>query len=300
MNDPGILHVFFSQMSLIRQVERLFLDLFSRGMIRGTVHTCYGQEACAVGVMNAVDRDRDVVFSNHRGHGHFLAYSMPEPPLKGFMAEVMALPGGLCGGRGGSQHLHWRNFYSNGVQGGMVPLASGAALAEKKRETGAIVIVFIGDGTMGQGIVYESLNIASCWQLPVLFVLEQNCYAQTTSFQAAHSGWLERRAEPFDIATTVLDGNDVVLVYNEVREIAARVRSACRPHFLVLNTYRLGPHSKGDDIRSAEEISTRMSAEPLVRVRQKLDATWCSQEEERIAQQIREVLSAIGANAVGE
>ena len=150
---------FYQQMVLIRLVEEKLLELFNEGRIHGTTHTSIGQEANAVGILNAIDRDCDIVWSNHRCHGHFLAYS---GEIEGLIAEVMGKSSGVSGGRGGSQHLCHRNFHSNGIQGGIVPIAVGSALA--KKATGAIAIVFLGDGTMGEGLVYESLNLAALYR----------------------------------------------------------------------------------------------------------------------------------------
>ncbi len=135
---------FYRQMFLIRSVEERLLALYAQGLLDGTVHTAIGQEACAVGVIDALDRERDVVFSNHRGHGHFLAYS---DDVEGLIGEVMGRATGVCGGVGGTQNLHWRNMYTGGIQGGMVPVAVGAALAEKLQGTGALCAIFLGDGT---------------------------------------------------------------------------------------------------------------------------------------------------------
>ena len=148
----------YAQLLGIRLFEQSLLDLFSTGALSGTTHTCLGQETVAVGVVSAIDRARDIVFSNHRGHGHFLAYCGEAERL---YLEILGKPGGVCGGRGGSQHLYFDNFYSNGVQGGIVPVATGMALAEKTKGTGAVAVVFLGDGTLGEGVVYESFNIAS-------------------------------------------------------------------------------------------------------------------------------------------
>ena len=135
----------------IRRFEELVLDNFSRGIFFGTTHTCLGQEANAVGVLGCLLQD-DIVFSNHRGHGHFLAYGGDAHAL---FAELMGKASGICGGRGGSQHLHWRNFYSNGIQGGIVPVATGMALAEKVKISPAVAVVFLGDGTLGEGVIYR-------------------------------------------------------------------------------------------------------------------------------------------------
>ncbi|MEJ2171008.1 MAG: thiamine pyrophosphate-dependent enzyme, partial [Desulfobacterales bacterium] len=152
--DEKASNKFYYQMRLIRSVEERLLDLFSVGLLSGTVHTCIGQEASAVGLINALDATKDLIFSNHRAHGHYIVYT---DDIEGLIAEVMGKKTGACGGIGGSQHLCKRNMYTNGVQGGMVPSAVGAALAEKLKHSKAICVVFLGDGTMGQGTVYEGM-----------------------------------------------------------------------------------------------------------------------------------------------
>lgn len=251
---------FYRQMLTIRTVEQGFLDYFTKGHIKGTVHTSLGQEACAVGVMNSIDKQRDIVFSSHRAHGHMIAYGCP---LEMLIGEVFGKASGVCKGIGGTQHLHWRNFFTSGIQGSIVPIAVGASLAEKHKNTDALVITFLGDGTMGQGVVYESFNLSALWDLPIVFVLENNQYAQSTPVQLAHSGKLEDRAKPFGIYTKVADGNLVAEVYDASLEVMAHVRSRGKPAFLVLNTYRLGPHSKGDDFRDPEDIEENRKRDPL-------------------------------------
>lgn len=272
------------QMATIRAVEETLLWLFSQGLVRGTVHTSIGQEACAVGVVNALDRAKDVICSNHRGHGHFLAYC---DNVEGLIAEVMGKPAGVCGGIGGSQHLHAGNFYSNGILAGMVPVATGMALAEKVRRSGAMVVIFLGDGALGEGVVYESFNIASLWRLPILFAVEHNGYAQCTPTHLEHAGRLEARACSFDIPVIETDGNNIMAVYNCARQAVAAVGGEQRPYLLFMRTYRLAPHSKGDDLRDQEEISEHRKRDPLVLARRQVGAA----EWERIATQARERVS---------
>jgi TPP-dependent pyruvate/acetoin dehydrogenase alpha subunit len=244
----------------IRGFERSLLEMFDKGLLVGTIHTCLGQEATAVGVISAIDRGRDIVFTNHRGHGHFLTYSAE---MERLYLEVMGKPGGICGGRGGSQHLHYRNFYSNGVQGGIVPVSTGMALAEKIKGTGAVTVVFLGDGTLGEGVVYESFNIASLWQIPVLFVIEDNGYAQSTPSRLQVAGSMRARPQAFGIPTLEHTTTDVREVLKLSGEVVDAVRTEVRPYCLLLHNYRLGPHSKGDDHRDAEELREAWERDPL-------------------------------------
>ena len=147
----------YSALYRIRRFEETVLESFPKGVFFGTTHTYLGQEANAVGVIQPLEPN-DIVFSNHRCHGHFLAYG---GSMQALFAELMGKATGVCGGRGGSQHLHWRNFYSNGVQGGIAPVAAGMALAEKLKGSGAVTVAFLGDGTLGQGVVYETLNMVA-------------------------------------------------------------------------------------------------------------------------------------------
>src|SRR5512139_1277806 len=169
----------YERLYTIRRFEETLLENFPRGVFFGTTHTSLGQEADAVGVLSHL-RQEDVVFSNHRGHGHFLAAGGDPYAL---FAELMGKATGVCGGRGGSQHLHWENFYSNGILGGTVPQAVGMALAEKLKGSHSITVVFLGDGTLGEGVVYEALNMAALWNAPILFALENNGIAQTTPIE---------------------------------------------------------------------------------------------------------------------
>ncbi|HEY1315736.1 MAG TPA: thiamine pyrophosphate-dependent dehydrogenase E1 component subunit alpha [Gaiella sp.] len=251
----------YARMTLIRRFEETLLELFAAGKLHGTTHTCIGQEADAVGVIACLEPERDVVVSNHRCHGHYLAFT---DDVDGLLREVMGRVGGVCGGKGGSQHLFAGNFYSNGVLGSTVPVAAGMALAEREKGSGAVATVFVGDGTLGQGVVYESLNIASLWELPLLVVVEHNGYAQSTPSTLQLAGDVEARAGAFGVATARHDTTDVLEVRAAAREAVDHVRSTGTPYFLVLDTYRFSPHSKGDDFRDPDEIATRRLRDPLV------------------------------------
>lgn len=258
---------FYKQMYLIRRVEETLLKLFSMGLLSGTIHTCIGQEACAVGIINALDKEKDIIFSNHRCHGHFIAYSNN---LYGLFSEIMGKKSGVCGGVGGSQHLSYKNFFSNGIQGGMVPIAAGCAMAEKMKNSGAIVVVFIGDGTLGQGVVYETFNISSLWELPILYVVENNRYAQSTPSYMQHAGKISNRASVFNIECKEINVVDVVQLYFMTKEIVNFIRNNSKPIYFVLHTYRFAPHSKGDDFRPKDEIENYKKYDPLVILRNNL------------------------------
>ncbi len=256
MDGNGLL---YRKMLLIRRFEERLLSEFSSGKLVGTTHTYIGQEADAVGVLSEIDPE-DVIFSNHRCHGHYLAYGGDPYPLA---AELMGKATGLVGGRGGSQHIHWRNFYSNGIQGGITPVATGMALAEKVRSKSRIVMVFIGDGTLGEGILYESLNIAALWKLPILFVLEDNRYAQTTPVEKGVSGSMSGRFTAFGIPVSECDSSDVLGIQAIARDTIRDVRMGKGPASLILHTHRFSAHSKGDDTRSKKELESIRRFDPL-------------------------------------
>ena len=247
---------------LIRCTERLLLELFTQGLLSGTTHTCLGQELCQMAVVRALNHAEDAVLSNHRNHGHFLTYS---GDFHGLVAEIMGRETGVCRGVGGSQHLAYRNFHSNGVQGGMTAMSVGLALARKLRQRAGVVACFIGDGTMGEGLTYESLNLASVWQVPLLFVVENNRIAQTTRTADTIGGSILARGEAFGLRAWSVDDADPAL-FQRVDEIVDEVRSSRQPGFLVIDTMRLGPHSKGDDLRGEAEMSGIRARDPLARL----------------------------------
>jgi TPP-dependent pyruvate/acetoin dehydrogenase alpha subunit len=283
---------FYEGMYRIRRLEETLLDLFSAGKLVGTTHTCIGQEADAVGVIANLEPSRDIVVSNHRCHGHYIAFT---GDVLGLLGEVMGKTTGTCGGKGGSQHLCNGNFYSNGVLGSIVPVATGMALAEAKRGTGAVITVFLGDGALGQGVVYECLNMASLWRLPLLAVLENNYYAQSTPSRLTLAGGIGERAQAFGIATAELDTTDVVEIHAHAGKAVAQVRASGEPFFLVLNTYRFSPHSKGDDNRDPAEIEARRERDPLRVAATRLDEASRLAIEEGCERELAEALAAAEA-----
>lgn len=240
----------FKKAILIRQFETRLLRLFAEGKINGTVHTCVGEEFNPVMLCKYVNSG-DTFLSNHRGHGHFIAKTGKVYEL---MAEMMGRKSGISHGYGGSQHLFTKGFISNGVQGGMTPVAAGIAMAYKLSGKENIAVSFLGDGTMGEGIIYEAFNIASMWQLPVLYVLENNHYAQSTSNKQTLMGEVRKRAEGFGLTyynTRIWDLENM----DEVISKAVENARAGHPTLLEIDCYRLNSHSKGDDNRNADEVA---------------------------------------------
>lgn len=273
----------YRSLYLIRRFEETVLDNFSRGVFFGTTHTSLGQEADAVGVIASLASD-DIIFSNHRCHGHFLAYGGDPRAL---FAELMGRATGVCGGRGGSQHLHWKNFYSNGILGGGLPIAAGAALAEKEKDSHVITVSFLGDGTLGEGVLYESLNLASLWSLPILYVLENNHIAQTTPIELALAGDIAARFEAFGIPASRLDTSDVLAILAAAQDLAGQVRVKCAPRALIIDTCRFGPHSKGDDTRTHAEVERmRQGRDPLKIQAARLDPSLKAALEQSVDQEI--------------
>ena len=278
----------YKTMLRIRLFEERVLDWFPRGVFFGTTHTYIGQEADAAAVMTGL-RQGDVVVSNHRCHGHFLAYG---GSMEALAAELMGKQTGVVGGRGGSQHVQWRDFYANGILGGTMPLAMGMAQAEKAKGSGAVVAVFLGDGALGEGAVYESLNMAALWQLPLWIIVENNLYAQSTPIELNLAGSIEQRLAAFDIPCLSLDTNDVLEMAETAQGLAGALRQQGGPRALVFSTYRFGPHSKGDDTRDPAEIEHFRSRDPLIAVADQLEAAARSEIEAAVQREVEGAFQA--------
>ncbi len=249
----------YRRMRFIRRFEESLLDLFERGLLNGTTHACIGQEADAVAIMEHLDVD-DHVFSNHRCHGHFLART---GDAVGLMAEIMGKPEGVCGGIGGSQHLCAPGFMSNGIQGGIVPNAAGIALAKQLDGSAGVSVVFIGDGTLGEGATYEALNLASLWKLPLVVVLEDNGWSQSTPSSANLAGSMRDRFAAFGLPVFEIDSTDVEELDAVTGGALAQARTQAGPVSIVIHTYRLCHHSKNDDNRPADEVAARWELDPI-------------------------------------
>ena len=284
---------FFRSMLRIRRFEEKVLAKFSSGLFSGTTHTYIGQEAVAVGVLTDIDKDA-IVVSNHRSHGHFLAYG---GDMHALFAELMGKTTGVCGGRGGSQHLHWKNFYSNGVLGGTSPIAAGMALAEQLKQRNSINILFLGDGALGEGVVYESLNMASLWSVPLLFVVENNHIAQTTPIELNVAGDISKRFEAFGIKSKVIDTSDVIEIHDAAVQILSTIKAESTPQALVVDTHRFGPHSKGDDTRSENIIlAMRNRRDPITIHEVRVNPEKLLEIEADVANEIERAFEAAAAD----
>jgi TPP-dependent pyruvate/acetoin dehydrogenase alpha subunit len=235
---------------LIRHFELKLLDLFGQGQINGTTHTCLGQEYVPVALRPLLDL-KDFVFSNHRGHGHYIArYGDP----RGLLAEIMGREGAVCGGVGGSQHILRDRYLSTGVQGQSLPVATGMALALKRTSPGNMACAYIGDGTWGEGAVYEALNMAQLWRLPLVVVVENNGIAQSTATEVQMAGTIEGRCNGFGVQYEGVRSADINKIRNQLNPCFLSIRKFAHPLVIEFQTSRVGPHSKGDDTRPAETI----------------------------------------------
>lgn len=275
----------FSKALRARFVEEALLSLFSEGKLYGTVHTCIGQELSGA-VLTEFLRPGDTIFSNHRCHGHFLAR---HADVEGLIAELMGRSTGVSGGIGGSQHLCKDGFFSNGIQGGIVPVAAGLAFAHKLSGDGNVSVVFIGDGTLGEGVVYETLNIVSKWQLPLLVVLEDNKFSQSTAQHETLAGGIEARAAAFGIETARADTWEWKNLYDRLGQCINEMRTDSRPRFLHVETFRLKAHSKGDDTRPRSVVEPYEQRDPLNQFLTDIlteDVVWVEEIREEIRQAI--------------
>lgn len=235
----------------VRHFELSLLELFSQGKLNGTTHTCLGQEYIPV-ALRTVLTAHDFIFSNHRGHGHYLArFNDPE----GLLAEIMGQAGAVCNGVGGSQHIYRQNYLSTGIQGESLPVAVGVALHLKRQRNAGLAVVYIGDGTWGEGAVYEALNIAQLWQLPLLVVVENNKISQTTPTALNMAGTIAGRANAFGVSYLKVDSIDVNEIRSLIHPAIESARTTPSPLILEFDTHRVGPHSKGDDTRDPDELA---------------------------------------------
>jgi len=253
-------------MSRIRKLEEAVEDLFGRGMMHGTMHLSIGQEASPTGVCMALDIT-DQITSTHRGHGHCVAKGAD---LMRMVAELLGKENGYCGGRGGSMHIadvETGNLGANGIVGGGIPIAIGAALASKMMKKGTIAVSFFGDGAMNEGAFHEAANLAAIWKLPVVLVCENNKYGMSSSTELAFAiDHLSERGLGYGIPGYTVDGNDVVAVYEATEAAVKRAKAGEGPTLLEFVTYRWKGHSRSDKnlYRTKEEIDEWKKKDPIL------------------------------------
>jgi pyruvate dehydrogenase E1 component alpha subunit len=259
--SPEQLRDVLHRMYLIRRFEEGAEDAYTRGLIHGTMHLSIGQEASALGICMPLT-DADQITSTHRGHGHCIAKGAD---VKRMFAEFFGKTTGYCKGRGGSMHIAdvaKGNLGANGIVGGGIPIAVGAALSAKKMKTGKVVISFFGDGANNEGAFHEALNIAAVWKLPVIFVCENNGYGMSTSTErstAVHN--IAERAAAYSMPGVIVDGNNFSQVAEASNQAVERARRGEGPTLIESKTYRYRGHSKSDRnrYRTKEEIEDWMT-----------------------------------------
>ena len=271
------LHI-YEQMLKIRHFDETVDELYKGGKMPGLSHLYCGEEAVAVGVCEAL-KITDYITSTHRGHGHCLAKGAQ---IDRMFAELLGKAPGYCRGKGGSMHIadpETGNLGANAIVGGSGGIATGAALSSKMRQSGQVVVCFFGEGAMGQGLLYEAMNMAALWKLPILYVCENNQYSEYTYYQETSVGDLADRPKAFKILTEEVDGQDVRQVYTTTRRLVERARRGEGPAFLICHTYRFFGHHVGDINRAyyrskEEEELWKTQYDPITNLADWLRKTW--------------------------
>jgi len=257
----------YRSMVAIRLFETQVNELYTRALMPGLAHLYIGEEAVAVGVCEALDRE-DYVTSTHRGHGHCLAKgAFPDR----MFAELLGKEAGYCKGKGGSMHIAdpaTGNLGANAIVCGSAGIATGAAFAAKHLHTGRVSVCFFGEGALGQGVLYEVMNLAELFKLPVIYVCENNLYTEYTHYSETTAGDILSRATAFGVQAAAVDGQDVRAVYGAAQKLIESARSGAGPGFLLCNTYRYHGHHVGDINREyyrskKEEQSWKSERDPI-------------------------------------
>jgi acetoin:2,6-dichlorophenolindophenol oxidoreductase subunit alpha len=288
---------FYRQMLKIRRFEEQVNQLYLGAKMPGLAHLYIGEEAVAVGVCEALRRD-DYITSTHRGHGHCLAKGASVDRM---FAELLGKEAGYCRGKGGSMHIADQdtgNLGANAIVGGSAGIAAGAAMSAKMRRSGQVVVCFFGEGALGQGLLYESMNMASLWKLPVIYVCENNQYNEYTHYRETTAGEITLRAAAFGIHNETIDGQDVQIVHSTALRLVERAREGDGPAFLQCNTYRFHGHHVGDIDRTyyrskKEEDEWKTTRDPIglladrVQKSRMADAKLLAQVEDEISGEIK-------------
>ena len=288
----------YRSMRRIRVFETQVDELYRGAKMPGLAHLYSGQEAVAAGVCEALRRD-DYITSTHRGHGHCLAKGAEFDPM---FAELLGKAAGYCGGKGGSMHIADQevgNLGANAIVGGSLGIATGAAMSSVMRGSGQVAVCFFGDGALGQGLLYEVMNIAALRALPVIYVCENNLYGEYTHYSEVTAGDPRGRAAAFGITAATVDGQDVVAVFVATTGAVARARSGGGPSFLVCETYRFHGHHVGDVDRAYyrskdEEQQWRATRDPISLLRSRIVESGLVAEDE-LAAIDREIDDAVAA-----
>lgn len=271
----------FKVMYKIRQFERAAYELYTRNLIRGSVHLYIGEEAVAAGICSNLTKD-DCITSTHRGHGHCIAKG---GDVRLMMAELLGKKTGYCKGKGGSMHIADPDigiYGANGIVGGGIGIAAGLAFASKYFDMKRVVVCFFGEGASNQGVLYEVMNMASLWKLPIIFVCENNCYALSMSYQCATSNPdIISRVKTFGVEGVSINGNDVEEVYKVSRKFIENARNYNTPGFIEVLTYRWMGHFLGDKevYRSKEEVNKWKKKCPIDCYIKKLKESGISEKE---------------------
>lgn len=272
----------YRQMWSIRFFEEKVDEFFAKGQIHGTTHLCVGQEASAVGSIAVLDEE-DKITSTHRGHGHCIAKGAD---VNKMMAELFAKSTGYCKGKGGSMHIadvDKGNLGANGIVGGGIPLAVGSALTSHMKKLGYVTVCFFGDGATNEGSFHEAVNLASVWDLPVVFICENNQYGMSGSVkEMVNVENISDRSQAYGIPGVTVDGNDIVEMMNVTNEAVKRARNGEGPTLIEALTYRWKGHSKSDAklYRTKEEEQEWREKDPIKRYREKLINSGIFTEEE--------------------
>jgi TPP-dependent pyruvate/acetoin dehydrogenase alpha subunit len=270
-------------MFTIRAFEEKAEDLYALGKVHGTMHLSIGQEAVAAAASNSMQRGRDYLLNHHRGHGHCIVWGAD---INLMMAEFLGKEAGYCRGRGGSMHIadvEHNNLGANGIVGGGLPIAVGVGLSIKMRTSGQVCLVLFGDGASNEGAFHESLNLASVWSLPVVFLCENNQYGMSMSIhKSTNIEHLSERASAYGIPGITVDGNDVLAVYDAVSQAVARARRLEGPSLVEAVTYRWRGHSKSDRqlYRTRQELKEWQKRDPIPRFANLLIAGGYMEESE--------------------
>lgn len=272
--DKELLIKMLKTMLKIRFFEERLVKEYKTGEMPGWVHSYVGEEAVATGVCTNLT-DKDFITSTHRGHGHCVAKGVS---VKNMMAELYAKETGCCKGRGGSMHIADASvgmLGANGIVGGGIAAATGAAFGNQYLKNGKLVVAFFGDGASNQGVFHESLNLASVWKLPVIYVCENNLYAETTSIKrTVNIEDIADRSKSYNIPGIIVDGMDVIDVYQKIENAIKeyRLREGKGPVLIEAKTYRFRGHWEGDPIiyRTEEETREWMKKDPIVRLEDKI------------------------------